>query len=385
MSGASNSRSRRNRWLRRILIYGSLVVAALAAWLAYALLVPYQGFPREGVFVEVPRGASARAIARLLEEKGVVRSSVAFELLARWHARERPAGLQAGEYHFSRPLTPIEVHRWLAEGRVYVHVVTVPEGYTMFDIANLFEREELTHRENFLAAARDPSAVRDLAPEARNLEGFLFPATYQFSRRVTAEEIVGAMVKRFREVWKAFPAEGRNPQRLSVLRLVTLASLVEREARLPDERLLVSGVFYNRLRRHMALQCDPTVLYALRLAGKPHSALTTADLQFNSPYNTYRFPGLPPGPIANPGEASLRVALYPPKTDYLYFVSDTRGGHFFSRTIAEHNANVARYRRMSAAGAGQDAGRNHLEKTSEAPGHPGTSRSLSAPQQRGRQ
>jgi len=379
MSPQSNSRGA-GRWLRRMFVYAILLFIAAGAWLAYALLTPYQAFSQEGVFVEVPRGATKRSIARLLAEKGVVRSSVAFELLSRWHARQT---LQAGEYYFSRPATSVEVHGTLAEGRVHVHVVMVPEGYTMFDIAELLETAKLTHRENFLAAARDPSAIRDLAPEARSLEGFLFPATYQFSRRVTAEEIAGAMVRRFREVWASFPPEGRNPEQLSVLRAVTLASLVERETGQPDERPLVSGVFYNRLRRSMALQCDPTVLYALRVAGTPRAALTIADLQFNSPYNTYRHPGLPPGPIANPGHAALRAALYPPKTDYLYFVSDTRGGHFFSKTLAEHNANVGRYRRMSAEAA-QGAGETSRQKTSEMPAPPRTSRNASTRQSRGR-
>jgi UPF0755 protein len=351
MSPASNSL----RWLRRVFVYAMLIAAAGGTWLGYALLTPYQGFSREGVFVEVPRGASKRAIARLLADKGVVRSQLAFDMYARWRSRQT---LQAGEYFFSRPATSLDVHRIIAEGRVFVHVIAVPEGYTMFDIAELLEKENLAHRQNFLAAARDPSAVRDLAPDAPSLEGFLFPATYQFPRSVTAKEIAGAMVRRFREVWEAFPAEGRNPDRLSVLRLVTMASLVERETGRAGERPLVSGVFYNRLRRRMALQCDPTVLYALRLAGKPRTTLLLADLQFNSPYNTYRHPGLPPGPIANPGAAALRAALYPPKTDYLYFVSDAQGGHFFSRTLQEHNANVARYRQMSAAAQDPPAARD---------------------------
>jgi len=383
MSLGSNSRRRGGRWLRRIFAYGLLVVAAAGGWLAYELLVPYQGFSKEGVFVDVPRGAPLRQIARLLAENGVVRSAAAFEAYARWQARTRPAGLQAGEYFFSRPMTSLEVHRMLAEGRVFLYTVQVPEGYSMFDIAVLLEEKKLTHRENFLDAARDPGAIRDLAPEATSLEGFLFPATYEFPRHVTAREIAGAMVRRFREVWASFPAEGRNPQNVSILRVVTLASLVERETGQRDERPLVSSVFYNRLRRHMALQCDPTVLYALRLAGQSRTALTLKDLRFKSPYNTYRNPGLPPGPIANPGEQALRAALFPPKTDYLYFVSDARGGHFFSKTLAEHNANVARFRQMSAQ-VGQVPDESAREKKSDPPAKSPASRATTPRKGRGR-
>jgi UPF0755 protein len=206
-------------------------------------------------------------------------------------------------------------------------------------------------REEFLAAARDPSPVRDIAPRARNLEGFLFPATYQFPRRVAAGDIVGAMVRRFREVWNSLPERQALPGGFSVEQVVTMASLVERETGIAGERAVISGVFHNRLRRGMPLECDPTVIYALELAGRYRGSLTRADLRFDSPYNTYRRRGLPPGPIANPGEAALRAALAPAQTEYLFFVADAQGGHLFSRTLREHNANVARYRRLQAEAA----------------------------------
>ena len=363
MSGRGNNREQRSGWAGRVVLVCILALVAAAVWLLYALFAPYQGFPGDGVFVEVPRGAPQRAIARLLEEKGVVRSRIAFEALCRWRPRR---ALQAGEYFFDRPRTALEVFQIIAEGRVYMRSVTVPEGLTMLDIADLVEREELCHREDFLAAARDPSLVHDLAPRVRNLEGFLFPATYEFPRRVTAQEIVGAMVKRFREVWSSFPEAGRNPHGLSALEVVTMASLVERETGVADERPVVAGVFYNRLRRGVALQCDPTVIYALRLANRYDGALDEKDLAFKSPYNTYRHRGLPPGPIANPGAASLRAVLHPPYVDYLYFVSNTQGGHFFSKTLEEHNGNVARYRRLLAEIARAEAQRTH-EKLSAAP------------------
>jgi len=336
----------RIRPIRLLVLFVLVAALAAGAWLWLMLSRPYQAFPTGGVFVEVARGARLRQIAALLEDKGVVRSRVAFELLGRW--RGQP--LQAGEYFFNRPRTADEVLRMIAEGRIYTQTFTVPEGLTMFEIADLVERSKLASRDEFLAAARDTSLIRDLAPRARNLEGFLFPATYQFPRLVSAHEVAAAMVRRFREVWSTLPNDPL-PRGFSIEQAVTLASLVERETGVADERPVVAGVFYNRLRLGMALECDPTVIYALELAGKYRGSLSRRDLRFDSPYNTYRRRGLPPGPIANAGEAALRAALEPAKTDYLYFVSDAEGGHFFSRTLREHNANVARYRRLQAGAA----------------------------------
>jgi UPF0755 protein len=257
----------------------------------------------------------------------------------------------------------MEVFRKLATGRVFVHIVTVPEGKTLIEIAELMEREGLSSRKEFLSAASDASAVRDLAPKARNLEGFLFPATYQFPRRVTSERIVETMVKRFREVLGRIQKEQDAADGGSVSAVVTLASLVEKEAKVAEERPLVAGVFQNRLRRGMALQCDPTVIYALELENRYGGSLSSKDLKFKSPYNTYRNAGLPPGPIANPGEASLRAALHPSGADYLYFVSNAQGGHVFSRTLAEHNDNVARYRRLQAQNRNSEGPKSGVRAT----------------------
>jgi UPF0755 protein len=333
--------------LRRIVLVLALAAAAGGAWLWLMLAQPYQSFPREGVFVDVPRGASVRAIAGLLEARGVVRKAAAFEALARW----RGQSLQAGEYFFDQPRTADEVRRMLAEGRTFVQTLAVREGATLAEIAVLVEKAGLTTRAAFLEVAHNPSPVRDIAPRARNLEGFLFPATYQFPRRAAAGDIVGAMVRRFREVWNALPERQALPRGFSVEQVVTMASLVERETGIAGERAVISGVFHNRLRRGMPLECDPTVIYALELAGRYRGSLARTDLRFDSPYNTYRRRGLPPGPIANPGEAALRAALSPAQTEYLFFVADAQGGHLFSRTLREHNANVARYRRLQAEAA----------------------------------
>ncbi len=295
-----------------------------------------------GVYVDIPHGASQRTIARLLDDNGVVRNRWVFEVLCR---SQKGRTLEAGEYFFDHPVTAFEVYDAIANGRVYVKEFVVPEGFTMFDIAALAESEGFLSRGEFLAAARDPSPIRDIAPDAPTLEGFLFPATYEFPRHVTGKDLTAAMVKRFRQVWIALPAADAAAHR-NMQDVVTLASLVERETPRPEERPHVAGVFENRLRIGQPLQCDPTVVYAMMLAGAYSGKLEGGDLQFASPYNTYRNKGLPPGPIANPGEAALRAALDPPPTDDLYFVANTEGGHFFSKTLEEHNRNVARYRRL---------------------------------------
>jgi len=243
----------------------------------------------------------------------------------------------------------------LARGRIYLVSVTLPEGENMFGIAALLEAKSVTTREEFLAAARSPVLVADFAPGAPSLEGFLFPATYQFPRRQPGEKVAESMVRRFREAWAEsagkLPAEGRSTAGLGPLGIVTLASLVEKETGVAEERGLVASVFANRLRKGMTLDCDPTVIYALTLAGRYNGRLLLADLRVDSPYNTYRRRGLPPGPIANPGEASLRAALAPAPGKLLYFVATGDGGHVFSSTLAEHNRNVAQYRRREAQAA----------------------------------
>jgi peptidoglycan lytic transglycosylase G len=331
--------------IRRVATLLFLTAVVLAGWVGASLYIPYQKFPSQGVFVDVPHGASRRAVARLLANQGVVRSRWVFEALSRWRSR---GTLQAGEYFFDHPVTSFQVFDAIANGRVYVRELTIPEGFSMFDIADLVQREDFTSRENFLAAARNPAPVRDLVPGAPTLEGFLFPATYEFPRHPTGEQMVTAMVAHFRQQWAEISAQQPNLSGLGLEQVVTLASLVERETPKAEERPLVAGVFINRMHRRVPLQCDPTVVYALELSGNYNGSLEAKNLPFDSPYNTYRHIGLPPGPIANPGSASLRAALAPPETDYLYFVANTEGGHFFGRTLAEHNHNVALYRHRLA-------------------------------------
>ena len=338
------------KYFLAILLLIVLIAGGAAAWMWYGITKPYQGFAAGGVFVEVPRGASRRHAAYLLQTNGVLRNALAFEIYARRHPKRT---LQAGEYFFDHAMTGREVFWKLANGQVYQQPFTVREGETMYDIARELDAAKFMHTGDFLFAAGDPALIRDIAPGAQTLEGFLFPATYELPRHPVASELTAEMVRKFKEQWKrtASPAAGGSADEgghRNVNRIVTLASLVERETPRPEERPLVAGAFENRLRKGMRLQCDPTVIYGMERLGKYDGPLTGKDLHFDSLYNTYEHGGLPPGPIGNPGEASLRAALQPAQTNYLYFVANTQGGHFFSATLAEHNKNVVKYRRLLA-------------------------------------
>jgi UPF0755 protein len=348
--------------MRRFLIFLLilfLAAVAAGAWVAYALYTPYENFSTPtGVFVDIPKGASVRTISRMLADNGVIRNRYAFLLLARRHPNKP---LEAGEYFFDHRETAFEVFDTIAAGRVFTISITIPEGFNSMQIAALLEQDSLVTRDAFLAAVQDITPIRDLAPNAPSLEGFLFPSTYQFPHHVTPAQVIAAMTAHFRTEWNSLLAQDPTgaaafPGNLNVEQVVTLASLVESETPKPEERPVVARVFLNRLKIKLPMQCDPTVIYALEQAGKYTPPLTGRDLGFDSPYNTYRHPGLPPGPIANPGEASLHAALAPASVDYLYFVADTEGGHLFSSTLAEHNRNVARYRRLlSQNGANHSA------------------------------
>jgi UPF0755 protein len=325
-----------------------LVVAAagVAAWFWLCIERPYRAFPPEGVFVDLPRGATGRTVARLLQQNGVIRSAFAFGIYARRHPRRR---LQAGEYFFDRAITGHDVFWQIADGHIYEQPFTVREGETIFDIAHGLEAGKFMTAYQFLTAAQNPDQVRDIAPHAKTLEGFLYPATYHLPRHPAPAELTSEMIRKFKEEWTRIGATSQiAPGSGLTEHLVTLASLVERETPKPDERPLVAGVFENRLRKNMRLQCDPTVIYALEQIGQYKGTLTGEDLHFDSPYNTYQNAGLPPGPIGNPGEASLRAAIAPAQTNFLYFVANTEGGHFFAATLEEHNHNVTKYRRLLA-------------------------------------
>jgi len=282
-------------------------------------------------------GYSTRRIAAELKKAGVIRSELAFRL---WHATHRKPSLKAGEYLFERNATLPQVHERIARGDIYFHEVTIPEGYTMFDIAKAMEDAGLGSAADFVHVAESQmQLISDLAPDAKSLEGYLFPNTYEFTRTESMEEMAGVMVHQFRQVAQQIGLNSDVPG------VVTMASIVEKETAAPEERSRVASVYYNRLERKMALDADPSVIYAELLTGTYSGKLHHADLAVNSPYNTYRFPGLPPGPISNPGKGALEAAMHPDNTKFFYFVSDGNGHHRFARSLEEHNRNVVAYRR----------------------------------------
>lgn len=335
-----------------VLLLVLLVAAGVGAWLLYSPVGPAPGTPdAQAIFVDVAPGSGTRAIAAQLKRAGVIRSQYAFVLM-----RTIQGGtLKAGEYRFNRPADVSEVYARLERGDVFTIPVSVPEGFNIFDIANAVANAGLAGRDTFLQAEQKRTdLIADLSPHASSLEGFLYPDTYRFPRTATPETMLTAMVRRFRQAaaqlaLTAQPAQSPQPGRSaepgrSIAQIVTLASLIEKEVAVGSERPLVAGVFENRLQRGMPLATDPTVIYAAELAGRWRGTIYASDLQFDSPYNTYKHAGLPPGPICNPGAAALTAALEPAHTDYLYFVADAQGHSRFAATLDQHARNVRQYR-----------------------------------------
>ena len=319
------------------LMFALLLVAALAAGVVYySVSRPYQGFQKP-VILDFPKGTSTQSMSAQLAGAGVIQNSWAF-LFAR--AMRPKARLLAGEYQFSEPASVLTVFDRIARGDVFFYELTVPEGSNIFDIAASIDRFDFMKGADFLRVARDPSPIRDLAPDAPTLEGYLFPSTYRIERSTTVKQLVRMMTDLFRKHWRELqPSVEVNPA-------VTLASLVEKETALAEERPLVASVYANRLRMGIPLDCDPTTIYAALLEGRYRGTIYRSDLDSHNPYNTYRHAGLPPGPIANPGLAALKAALAPAETSYVYFVAraDGSGGHQFSENIEAHNRAVEQYR-----------------------------------------
>ncbi len=364
--------------MRKIVWLFLFMMLAAAGWFAWALWIPIAPPPQ--TFVMLHPGYSTRRIAYELKRAGVIRSEEAFVL---WRYIRHRSSLKAGEYLFDKPANTIDIQKRLRRGDVYFHTVVVPEGFTMFDIARAVEAAGLGPAADFLKAARtDTDLISDLAPGAPSLEGYLFPETYQFSRMQTMHDMAAEMVCQFRIVAHQIgllPSKeetagttqsssnesaksshicagfmtgqirdrDQSPIELQtdLERTVTMASIVEKETAVAEERPLVASVYYNRLAKRIALDADPSIIYAELLAGTYSGALHHDDMRFNSPYNTYTHAGLPPGPIGNPGKSALEAAMHPAQSDYYYFVADAQGHHRFARTIEEHNNNVAAYRR----------------------------------------
>jgi UPF0755 protein len=309
----------------------------MAGAVAFALLVPTG--PRAETFVDISPGMSSMQIATQLKDQGIIRSRYVFIGL-----HEAKGGtLKAGEYRFDHPATMEEVWDRIRRGDVYTLALTIPEGSNLFDIAAKVEAAGLGSKAAFIAAARqDGALVSNLDPTATSLEGYLFPDTYRFARHTDPQEMMAAMVKRFRVAAQGIGLTA------DYHRTVTLASLVEKETPLDAERALVASVFVNRLEKNMPLMTDPSVIYAALLDGRYRGTIYQSDLQADSAYNTYRHAGLPPGPSCNPGLKSLQAAMHPAQSDYLYFVAasaDPSGKSRFSATLEEHAKDVEAYRR----------------------------------------
>lgn len=321
---------------RGLYILVLLGLAITIAWLGYVLFLPLQ--PAGPATVLLRPGSSTRHIAAELRAAGVIRSVPGFLLVNYW----RQQSLKAGEYRFDQPASALEVYDRIARGDMLVHTVVVPEGYNLYEVAGALQEAGLGRADDFVRIAHsDTRLIADLDPQATSLEGYLFPDTYHFSRTQSLHDIAAAMVHHFRQ------EAGTLGLTTNLHQVVTMASIVEKETSVPEERPLVASVYYNRLARGMPFGADPTVVYASLLAGHYTGVIHESDLQLDSPYNTYKHAGLPPGPIANPGRAALAAAMHPAQTGYLYFVSDNQGHHRFAQTAAEHARNVAAYRRAT--------------------------------------
>lgn len=297
--------------------------------------------------LEIPEGATLRETARLLFQNGLITGVESFVVVGKLLAIEHR--IIPGEYAFHTQMLPLEIIGLIKSGRVVQYEITIPEGYTLAQISRVVEEKNLARSEEFIRRATDPVFLQQsLGLDADSLEGYLYPESYYFSKRVGSEGILRAMVKRFETVYT--PEMEKRADEIGMTRqeVVTLASIIEKETSVDEERPVVSAVFHNRIKKKIPLQSDPTVIYGL-----PHfnGNLTRKNLKIRSPYNTYRVKGLPPGPIANPGKASLWAALNPASSDYLYFVSKNDGTHYFSKTLAEHNRAVQKYQRRRSVKA----------------------------------
>lgn len=332
----------------RLVKAGLLLAAAVilagagATWFVYQRVqAPYRAFTAAEQFVDIAPGTSAAAIGASLADAGVVRDAETFRAALWLSGRARD--LKAGEYRFDRELSPLEVIDRLARGDVYKRLITFREGLMIPEMAKIFEERGFGPAAEFERAARSVALIRDLDPAASDLEGYLFPETYALPRGTTADELVTQMVGLFKRLYDDQLRSEAAAAGLSTRQVVTLASLVEKETARSEERPLVGAVYRNRMKIGMGMQADPTVIYALQRAGRYDGNLSRDDLQFDSPYNTYRYAGLPPGPIASPGLASLQAAVRPAPVPHLYFVSRNDGSHVFADTLAEHNRNVQQW------------------------------------------
>ena len=317
--------------------------AAAFGWVWYQLNQPYKAFD-DNVFIDFPVKTRTEEMARLLADKGVVEKPWLFTAS---RVLSPHSVLQAGEYRFAQPASALEIFARVAKGDTFYQVLTVPEGHNIFDIAQDLKQLQFVSPDSFLRVANNPLLIHDLDPSAPSLEGYLFPDSYRINKHTTAESLCRTMTGRFREEWKALDFSK------SAHDVVTLASMIEREAKRPEERPKIASVFINRLKLGMKLDCDPTTVYAALLEHRYRGKIYRSDLESTNSYNTYKNAGLPPGPIANPGLSSLKAAIAPAHTDYLYFVAkgDGSGGHTFSENLVGHLAATAMFRAAQSSRA----------------------------------
>lgn len=329
--------------MNRKKIQAILALAALGLWLAAAVYDPYKGYSEAEQRIQIPPGSQLFLIAQILESQGVVWSARIFQIYVRLRYSSRP--LKAGEYRFERPLSLAAVAAKLERGDVYYHRVTLREGLTLEQTIAELVAKGFGEQRDFLDVTGHGELISEIDPQAPNLEGYLFPDTYFVTGTANEAEIIQTMVNNFRKTWTSKRQQRARDLGLTTREVVTLASLIEKETRVAEERHLVSAVFHNRLHKNMKLACDPTVIYAIKQLRSFDGIINQSDLRLDSPYNTYLYPGLPPGPIANPGLYSLDAALYPAQVDYLYFVSKNDGTHFFSTHYRDHSRAVRQYQR----------------------------------------
>jgi UPF0755 protein len=330
-----------------VLVFIVLAFAVALSLVLFLVRAPYQGYAQEDVVVSIAPRTPSASIFEMLESKGVLRDwRLGIVALKIFH---RGKTLKAGEYRFAGPRTPEQVVLSLVAGDVVTYRITVPEGFAADEVFTLFASQGFSTLHDYQALFPKPGELDGLPKEATTLEGFLFPDTYTVTRSMGAREILGAMTRQFaRRLPDGFEQKARA-QGLTLLQATTLASLVEKETSVAAERPLVAGVYRNRLRKGMLLQCDPTTIYALKRLGAWRGALARSELAVDEPYNTYLWPGLPPGPICNPGIASLRAAIAPADVSFLYFVAAGDGSHLFSADYEEQQLNAARYHKARRA------------------------------------
>lgn len=328
------------KWLSVISVVSIVVLSAMV--FLYFDLMRYAQTPAgekaQDAVVMVPPGQGFKAITENLAAAGVLKYPLLFRAYAR--IKDYDKKIKAGEYLLSRSMPPDKIFQILVDGRIRLHKVTIPEGYTQNQIAELVETSGLATAAEFLKTALDPAFIKKLGIDAESLEGYLFPETYFFPGDVTPEKIISTMVGRFRETYRSEWEERAKSHGFSTHETVTLASIVEKETGIPDERSVIASVFHNRLKKRMRLESDPTVIYGIK---DFDGNLTRKHLKTFSPYNTYKIRGLPLGPIANPGSEAIRAVLYPAQTGYLYFVAKRDRTHKFSSTLSEHNRAVRKY------------------------------------------